>query len=155
MFKEVKKVWGRECWLVGNEKYFAKHLHIQRRYECSTHYHAIKDETFYIVAGVVDLFICDVSKILKPPTAFLCVEDVLKYHKKLLKHKEEILKNLKVVTLKKGEQYRLSPLVAHKFRAKTFGAVILEVSTTHFEEDSYRITQSRALDVGEYDPGYF
>lgn len=155
MINYVQKVWGFERCLVNNEKYCAKHLHIQRRYECSTHYHALKDETFYIFAGVVDLYVCDVSKILKPQTAFLCVEDVLKYHKKLLKRKEEVLANLKKITLKKGEQYRLTPFIAHKFRAKTSGAVILEVSTTHFEQDSYRLTSSRALEQGEYDPGYF
>jgi D-lyxose ketol-isomerase len=97
----------------------------------------------------------DVRKALKPALPFRNKGEILEYHETLLKHRDRILNNLKKITLKKGDQFRLKPFMAHKFRAKTSGAVILEVSTTHFEEDSYRITKSRALDVGEYDPGYF
>lgn len=162
MFKEVKKIWGRECWLVGTKKYFAKHLHIQRRYECSTHYHIRKDETFYILAGVVDLYVYDLNKnyelfpyrpISKDNFDFSA--KYLDVHEELLQHKKEIIEKLVVTTLKQGEQFRLKPFMAHKFRAKTSSAVILEVSTTHYEDDSYRLTSSRKLNSEEYDPGYF
>ena len=158
MIQYVKKLWGFERWLVNNNKYCAKHLHLRQRFECSTHYHILKDETFYIAAGVVDLFVYDLKKDFvlpyNPLNSTLLHPKCKHFHKGLLELKSEIIPKLKVITLKQGEQFRLKPFMLHKFRAKTSGAVILEVSTTHYETDSYRLTNSRALEVGEYDGGY-
>jgi len=49
--KRVQKVWGHEDWLVNNNLYCGKILHIKKQHCCSYHYHKVKDETFYILKG--------------------------------------------------------------------------------------------------------
>lgn len=141
MINHVKKVWGSEDWLVNNDKYCAKFLNLDRGAECSVHYHAVKDETFYVLAGEVELFTLDLRKL---PVKSFDVKD-----KEITAYVElgpEVLETRMVRhVLKHGDQFRLQPYVAHKFRALTFAAKLLEVSTTHMEEDSYRLTQSRKL----------
>ena len=44
----VPKFWGYEQWFVNNDKYCGKRLLLNRGYQCSVHYHKIKEETFYI-----------------------------------------------------------------------------------------------------------
>lgn len=51
--KTVGKVWGREEWLVNNDKYCGKLLYLDKGKRCSMHYHKDKDETFYILQGRV------------------------------------------------------------------------------------------------------
>ncbi|MDO8515946.1 MAG: PfkB family carbohydrate kinase [bacterium] len=51
----VSKVWGYEKWLENNEKYCAKLLSLNKGYQCSLHYHKIKDETFLVTSGHVRL----------------------------------------------------------------------------------------------------
>jgi len=53
LVKHVQKVWGYEDWLVNNNLYCGKILHVQRQHCCSYHYHKLKDETFYILKGHV------------------------------------------------------------------------------------------------------
>lgn len=54
--KSVKKVWGREEWIVNNDKYCFKELHIKENAQCSLHYHKDKDETFILRHGRVILY---------------------------------------------------------------------------------------------------
>lgn len=53
--KKVPKVWGYEKWLENNEKYCCKILSLNKGYQCSLHYHKIKDETFLILKGEMRL----------------------------------------------------------------------------------------------------
>ena len=53
--KIVPKVWGQEQWLVNNEKYCGKKMLIKDGYYCSYHKHKIKDETFYILDGALEV----------------------------------------------------------------------------------------------------
>lgn len=102
---EVKKVWGKEVWVVNNDKYCGKLLHLNAGATCSYHYHQEKQETFYCLEGDV----------------WLTVEG------------EEFLLE---------EPYTIYPCRPHKF----FGisnAVILEVSTTHREDDVVRLSDSK------------
>ena len=50
---EVKKVWGSERWLVNSNDYCGKVMILNQGFRCSTHKHLIKDETFYIVGGMI------------------------------------------------------------------------------------------------------
>ena len=111
MLKFVRKVWGSEEWLVNNDLYCSKYLNLAKGYQCSLHYHKIKDETFYVLDGTIEL---------------------------------ELRENDRPVTmiLHRGDQHRLYPHTIHRFRAVTTIAKILEVSTTHFDEDSYRLEVS-------------
>lgn len=49
--KHVRKLWGREVWLVNSDLYCAKHLYLDPGFACSLHRHPVKDETFLILSG--------------------------------------------------------------------------------------------------------
>lgn len=51
----VPKVWGYEKWLENNEKYCSKILSVKRDYQCSLHYHKLKDEMFLVTSGHIRL----------------------------------------------------------------------------------------------------
>ena len=53
--KTVLKDWGQEEWIVNNEKYCGKKMLIKQDYYCSYHMHKIKEETFYILDGELEL----------------------------------------------------------------------------------------------------
>jgi len=53
--KIVDKIWGREEWLINNELYCAKYLYINPGYQTSFHYHKLKDETFIVMSGFLNL----------------------------------------------------------------------------------------------------
>ena len=55
MSEIVEKVWGREIWLVNNEKYCYKRLFLSPGFQCSLHYHPVKQETFIVESGWVML----------------------------------------------------------------------------------------------------
>ena len=49
--KRVKKDWGEEQWISNTELYCGKVLIIHQGWQCSLHYHKLKDETFYVSSG--------------------------------------------------------------------------------------------------------
>ncbi|MEQ1848248.1 MAG: cupin domain-containing protein, partial [Nitrospira sp.] len=53
--KKVKKIWGDEEWIVNNNLYCGKILNLKKDYFCSFHFHKIKDETFFVLSGKVEL----------------------------------------------------------------------------------------------------
>jgi mannose-6-phosphate isomerase len=63
MFKVVPKVWGAEQWIV-NKDYCGKFLHLRKGAQCSLHYHERKDETFYVMVGLVLLELGDDTMVL-------------------------------------------------------------------------------------------
>ena len=101
-----KKVWGEELWIANNELYCGKILYLNENYRCSIHHHKIKDETFYILDGIVLMEIEGKFRIMR-----------------------------------QGDSIRLKPNTKHRFTGIT-DSQILEISTQHFEEDSYRETES-------------
>ena len=64
--KTVDKVWGKEEWVVNNDLYCFKKLHLTKGYHCSMHHHKIKDETFIVQEGKVLLEYNDTYKVLLP-----------------------------------------------------------------------------------------
>lgn len=103
------KKWGAEDWLINNGRYCAKFLTFVKGEHFSTHYHWIKEETWIVIDGVLELLYCDLSD--------------ANWHKK---------------ELKVGDIVHIPPGNPHKLVALT-NAKILEVSTPHYEADSYRI----------------
>lgn len=65
--KTVKKKWGREEWLVNNDKYCAKFLHVKKGAQSSYHYHPKKQETFYCIDGEIMLTVRGVEFLLTEP----------------------------------------------------------------------------------------
>ena len=55
MLNYVEKLWGSEEHITNTELYCTKFLNLKKGYQCSLHYHKVKDETFYIYNGVVEL----------------------------------------------------------------------------------------------------
>jgi len=62
----VPKVWGYEKWLENNDKYCCKILVLKEGYQCSLHYHKVKDETFLATKGHVRLEVEDEIVHMKP-----------------------------------------------------------------------------------------
>lgn len=105
----VPKVWGHEKWLENNEKYCSKLLSLKKGYQCSLHYHKIKDEMFLVTKGHIRL---ELGK--------------------------------RILHMREGSFVRIPPRTLHRFRGIEDSA-ILEISTHHSEEDSYRIEESKKV----------
>jgi len=65
-FKEVKKRWGRERWIVNCQLYCGKLLYLDKGAQSSYHYHKNKQETFYCLEGQVGLHVNDHDYLLNP-----------------------------------------------------------------------------------------
>ena len=109
--KVVDKEWGYEIWMANNEvnDYCGKILHIVQGHKFSMHFHRDKHETFYILKGKVLL------KTIK-------TEDT----------------EIEEVILEEGDAYEINRLVPHQVEALE-EADIIESSTFHRDEDSYRV----------------
>lgn len=64
--KIVDKVWGKEYWVVNNELYCFKELHLKKDHFCSMHHHKVKDETFIVHSGLVSIVVNGIQKLLFP-----------------------------------------------------------------------------------------
>lgn len=64
--KKVKKVWGREVWLVNCDEYCGKLLYLDKGAVSSMHYHEVKKETFYALSGQTALTIEGKDYMLNP-----------------------------------------------------------------------------------------
>ena len=118
--KTVEKVWGREEWLVNSSKYCAKYLWLKLGYACSLHWHPIKEETFIVISGAVQLEIYPAAKVA-------CGVDKL----------QRVMVELLV-----GDTYTITPKTPHRFRAICGDTCVLEVSTTHDDSDVVRSVPS-------------
>ncbi len=107
------KGWGYEDWIVNIDLYCGKILHFYKEKQCSLHYHKIKEETFHILSG----------KFL------IILYDSLEAYGK--KEKQEII-------LLPGSSLHLWPGRLHRVFSIEEGDII-EFSTQHFEDDSYRV----------------
>jgi len=109
----VVKSWGTELWFVNVDKYCGKVLLVYPQKWSSNgkfHYHKVKDETFYIVQGILWLDIAD--------------EKSGEYQR---------------LVLYENDSYRVMPGVKHRFTAGSeYPCKFIEVSTKHSDEDSYR-----------------
>lgn len=121
-FKEyffVKKTWGAEYWITNTDKYCMKILHLLKDKHCSVHFHRVKDETFHVVEGFVRL--------------------ELWHNVDLTTFKED--KPDHNMCLWPGTSIHISPRTAHRFTGLK-NTTLIEVSTTHHEEDSVRLIPS-------------
>ena len=111
MSEKIIKGWGYELWITNNEKYCGKLLCFNEGKKFSMHYHIIKEETWYVNKGKF------IYRWIDTNTAELF---------------EETLDIGDVVHIKPGHPHQLECLEE---------GVIFEVSTQHFEDDSYRISK--------------
>jgi quercetin dioxygenase-like cupin family protein len=112
---KVPKGWGEELIIENNELYCGKLLIFKAGCKFSMHYHMIKDETWYVDKGEFTY------KWIDTETA----ETIEQY-------------------LKPGDVVRQRPGQPHQLIALTDG-VVFEISTQHFDSDSYRIWKGDSL----------
>jgi quercetin dioxygenase-like cupin family protein len=105
-----KKAWGYELWVVNDDEYCGKLLVFDKDKKFSMHYHLIKKESWYVSEGEFEYGWIDT---------------------------ETATHN--VVWLQQGDIIDLERGQPHQLKALTQGATIFEVSTKHYEEDSYRV----------------
>ena len=106
---KVPKGWGEELIIENNEMYCGKLLKFKKGCKFSMHYHLLKDETWYVNEGKFLYRWIDTEN-----------ADI----------KQELLEEGSVVRQRAGQP--------HQLEAVTDG-VVFEVSTQHFDEDSYRV----------------
>ena len=108
---KVPKGWGEEIIIENNEMYCGKLLKFKKGCKFSMHYHLIKDETWYVDKGEF------IYRWIDTETA----ETI-----------EQKLKPGDVVRQRVGQPHQLIALT---------DGVVFEVSTQHFDEDSYRVVK--------------
>lgn len=117
--KFVPKGWGHEEWIVNNDKYCGKKLQFHEGRKCSFHYHKLKDETFFVVKGKVQIRFVEPDYLKEAEQIFLKKE----YH---------------IAELVAGQSFHIPVKMAHQVFA-LMNSTIIEFSTTHYDEDSIRI----------------
>jgi mannose-6-phosphate isomerase-like protein (cupin superfamily) len=105
----IPKGWGHEVIIANNELYCGKLLVFKKGCKFSMHYHMIKDETWFVDEGSF------IYRWIDTETA----ETIEQY-------------------IYPGDSVRQFPGQPHQLEAITDG-VIFEVSTQHFDSDSYRV----------------
>lgn len=105
----VEKGWGTEIWIHNDEQYCGKLLSFNEGSKFSMHYHMLKNETWYILKGNFTFRWIDTD------TA------------------EEIEQELVM-----GDCIYIPHGLPHQLEAHS-EALIVEVSTQHFDYDSYRV----------------
>jgi len=112
---KVPKGWGEELIIENNEMYCGKLLIFKKGCRFSMHYHLIKDETWYVDKGEF------IYRWIDTETA----ETI-----------EQKLKPGDVVRQRVGQPHQLIALT---------DGTVFEVSTQHFDEDSYRVVKGDVL----------
>ena len=109
--KIVKKGWGKEIWIHNDNEYCGKILRFTTAgNKFSLHYHIIKKESWYVSKGAFEYIWLDTEKGTE--------------------HSEAIVEG-DCLTIERGQPHQL---IALRDMSEIF-----EVSTEHFDEDSYRI----------------
>ena len=105
------KGWGREDWLLNNEKLCFKVLTLLKDHRCSLHFHIKKEELFFIAKGSLMFVWTEVATGAE--------------------HSLELFT---------GDSVHIPPGLPHQFAGTSEEpCVFVECSTQHFEDDSYRV----------------
>jgi mannose-6-phosphate isomerase-like protein (cupin superfamily) len=119
--KRVEKTWGYELWIHNDKDYCGKLLVFPEQFSrFSLHYHILKKETWYIQSGSFEFHWIDTE------------------NGKLI---IDFLKTGDVVVVDRGQPHQLISLEEN--------SIVFEVSTEHFDEDSYRIYRNNPNDLKE------
>ena len=105
----VEKGWGSELIWASNDKYCGKLLNFNKGAKFSCHFHAIKDETWYVLSGQFLVRVINTNNAL---------------------HSEHLLVE--------GDTWHNEPLSPHQVECIEAG-ILIEVSTPDSVEDNYRV----------------
>tara|TARA_R110000772_G_scaffold78991_2_gene169169 strand:+ start:142 stop:528 length:387 start_codon:yes stop_codon:yes gene_type:complete len=115
----IQKTWGYEEWIHNDEEYCGKLLVFTKvKNRFSMHYHIQKKETWYIQEGRFQFNWIDVE-----------------------------IGKLESCILEKGESVLIERGLPHQLIALEDNSVVFEVSTEHFDEDSYRVYRETPNDL--------
>lgn len=106
----VEKGWGHELWIVNKPEYCGKLLFFKEGKKCSYHFHRLKDETFWIARGRLQV-------------TYGWDDDIT---------------TAETVVLEKGYTFYVPVGLRHQMLGLE-DTEMYEFSTQHFDEDSYRI----------------
>jgi mannose-6-phosphate isomerase-like protein (cupin superfamily) len=106
---KVEKGWGHEEIWCTNDKYCGKFMHFYKGAKFSMHFHAIKDETWYVMSGDFEV-------------RWIDTKDASFNYKRL----------------SAGQVWHNPPLMPHQLVCYESGT-IMEVSTPDSVEDNYRV----------------
>jgi mannose-6-phosphate isomerase-like protein (cupin superfamily) len=109
MITRVEKGWGHEIIFANSPEYCGKLLVFKKDKRFSLHYHIKKDETWYVAEGRFECTLLDGE-----------------------------MGGAREFILEKGDSLHISRGMPHQLRALE-DSTVFEVSTQHFDEDSYRI----------------
>lgn len=104
------KGWGGELWVVNTREYCGKILVFQSSRKCSWHYHKKKTETFHVLEGLVQILTGISNDLSMADSRFLSP----------------------------GESLHIPVGIRHQIVAVE-DSKVLEISTFHQEDDSYRL----------------
>ena len=117
--KRVEKKWGHELWIHNDNQYCGKLLVFTNSgNKFSMHYHMLKNETWYVQEGAFQFDWIDTE------SAERCYTQLQKGD---------------VVYIEKGLPHQLTSLIDN--------SIVFEVSTEHFDDDSYRIYRNGPQDL--------
>jgi mannose-6-phosphate isomerase-like protein (cupin superfamily) len=117
--QKIEKIWGYELWIHNDSQYCGKLLVFTKAdNEFSMHYHILKNETWYVQSGQFQFDWIDTENGKRNYT-----------------------------TLKEGDVVYIQKGMPHKLIALNDNATIFEVSTEHFDSDSYRIYKNTPNDL--------
>ena len=114
---EILKPWGKEIIWAKTNQYVGKLLHINEGERLSLQYHKKKEETIYVLEGILELILEEGSR-----------------------------RGVHSVILQPGDTFHIKPLTVHRFAAtKGTDVKLMEVSTTELDdvvriEDDYSRT---------------
>lgn len=113
----VQKGWGHELIWVSNEKYCSKFLHFKEGAKFSMHFHAQKEESWYVLSGEF-----------------------------LVRSINTTNASQKTIRITPGDVWHNKILEPHQLICEKEG-MILEVSTPDSVEDNYRIEAGDSQDI--------
>lgn len=113
----LKKAWGEEVILHNDSDYCGKLLRFNKGARFSMHFHMMKVETFYVNIGEFELTYIDT----KTATAH-------------------------IIKIKEGDIIEIGQGDPHQLYSLT-GGEIFEMSTQHFDDDSYRVRKGDSQNV--------
>jgi quercetin dioxygenase-like cupin family protein len=105
----VEKGWGHELIWATNDKYCGKLLKFNKGAKFSMHFHAVKDETWYVLSGKFEV-------------KYIMTQNASQHSEILVE----------------GSTWRNEPLEPHQLICIEEGTII-EVSTSDSVEDNYRV----------------
>jgi mannose-6-phosphate isomerase-like protein (cupin superfamily) len=142
----VSKGWGYEDWIANTPLYCGKDLFLKKDKKLSLHYHKLKDETFLITSGKVCVTYYDEDELdeLFPVwhrTLFPWINNERPQYNLISSPvRSEIPEILHVqqIVLDVGDSFHI-PIGRRHTLYGLLDSHIIEFSTEHFDEDSYRI----------------